>query len=225
MYALNEETGAVLWTRALQIAIGPPALADGVIYAETENSTSLLALDESTGVILWGMPLDYRTSTWGGPIVSNGVIYVPTDNLYGPTVGTVTAIDAATQQVLWKFADGVHTFIGALAITDGVVYAPSYSPSDAPVFALDARTGAKLWSSQVPTEEVNAVTVANGVAYAGSYDGSLVALDAATGEEIWSFASAGGSMTTPSIVDGMVFAASFDEHVYAFALAGEGTGP
>ncbi|MDR3418636.1 MAG: PQQ-binding-like beta-propeller repeat protein [Nevskia sp.] len=81
--------------------------------------------------------------------------------------------------------------------------------------ALDAATGAMIW--QVPEQGMNpllgllpaassaALTVANGVLYAGSQSGDMVALDAATGKSLWTFASGGTVMGGPSVVDGWVY--------------------
>jgi len=60
--------------------------------------------------------------------------------------------------------------------------------------------------------------VANGVAYFGSYDGSVHALEAATGHQLWS-SPVSGEFTTPAVADGVVYAGSADHALYAFALS------
>ena len=79
-------------------------------------------------------------------------------------------------------------------VVDGVMYTTG---SWSVVFALDARTGEKLWKydPQVPREKgvhaccdvVNrGVAVYEGKVYVGTLDGRLVALEANSGEELWS---------------------------------------
>jgi quinohemoprotein ethanol dehydrogenase len=78
-------------------------------------------------------------------------------------------------------------------VIDGVMY---FTSAWSKVFALNAATGAVLWSydPKVPGEwGVNAccdvvnrgVAVWNGKAFVGTLDGRLVALDAATGKPLW----------------------------------------
>jgi len=74
--------------------------------------------------------------------------------------------------------------------------------------ALDPRSGRILWQVADPTPgavDPGAVSVANGVMYAGSYSGSMYAFNARSGRILWSFASGGSVVGGPSIVDGTVF--------------------
>jgi polyvinyl alcohol dehydrogenase (cytochrome) len=95
--------------------------------------------------------------------------------------------------------------------------------------ALDPSTGKILWQTADPTPgalDTGAVSVANGVLYAGSLSGEMYALDAATGNVLWSYASGGSVIDGPSIVDGTVYWGSGyarnggtgNNQVYAFAL-------
>jgi len=95
--------------------------------------------------------------------------------------------------------------------------------------ALDPRSGRILWQVADPTPgalDPGAVSVANGVMYAGSYSGSMYALNARSGRILWSFASGGSVAGGPSIVDGTVFWGSGygriggtpNNKVYAFQL-------
>jgi polyvinyl alcohol dehydrogenase (cytochrome) len=97
--------------------------------------------------------------------------------------------------------------------------------------ALDAKTGKILWQTADPTPgsiDFGAVSVANGVVYAGSQGapGFMYAMDAATGKILWSFASGGSVIDGPSIVDGFVYWGSGyhigtnNNKLYAFAIPG-----
>jgi polyvinyl alcohol dehydrogenase (cytochrome) len=74
--------------------------------------------------------------------------------------------------------------------------------------------------------DFGAVSVANGVVYAGSQgaQGFMHALDAATGKILWSFASGGSVIDAPSIADGFVYWGSGyrigtnNNKLYAFAI-------
>jgi polyvinyl alcohol dehydrogenase (cytochrome) len=75
--------------------------------------------------------------------------------------------------------------------------------------ALDATTGDIVWQKAAPLQSspTGAVTVANGVVYAGTMDpaGHMYALDARSGSILWSFASGGSINSGAAVVDGTVF--------------------
>ena len=56
------------------------------------------------------------------------------------------------------------------AVANGVVYVGSY---DKNVYALDAKTGAKLWSYIAGGGVYTSPSVANGLVYVGSDDGNV----------------------------------------------------
>jgi outer membrane protein assembly factor BamB len=58
------------------------------------------------------------------------------------------------------------------ALANGVVYIGSEDDS---VYALNAATGAKLWSYKTGNQVFSSPTVVNGVVYVGSGDGNMYA--------------------------------------------------
>src|SRR5262249_55259447 len=104
------------------------------------------------------------------------------------------------------------------AVANGVVYVGG---ADHNVYALDASTGAKLWS--FPTGgfiDHCSPAVANGVVYIGSGDGKVDALDATSRTKLWTFTTGGGGTASPAVANGTVYVGSNDGKVYAFDLAG-----
>ncbi|MDY6982996.1 MAG: PQQ-dependent dehydrogenase, methanol/ethanol family [Pseudomonadota bacterium] len=97
--------------------------------------------------------------------------------------------------VAWTFdTDSFRGLEATPLVKDGVLYATRPWSS---VFALDARTGAKLWDYDPQVDKsigwkACCDVVNRGVAlyedkvYVGAIDGRLIALDARTGEELWS---------------------------------------
>jgi glucose dehydrogenase len=147
---------AVAWT----VPITAPALPGGyattpvvvhdVVYLEDLDS-NVMAIQLSTGKVLWTH--DYNSPNAGpdGVNVVNGVVYTT-------TASAAVALDAATGTQLWS-----QTLISSS--TEGVDMAPGYNngtvyvstapsnvsnpnpPGDAGVlWALNARTGAREWS-------------------------------------------------------------------------------
>ena len=138
-------------------------------------------------------------------------------------------------QVKWKNPIGTYSdnvldargFWSSPAVVNGVIY---FGSSEGNVYALNAGTGATLWSfdgaspiGQAYVESSPAVV--NGVVYVGSivvgpFDGgdlsggNVSALNASTGGLLW---TGGGPVghSSPAVVNGVVYAGSWDGNVYA----------
>lgn len=135
-YALNPDTGALLW----QTQVGPGSslggmewgsASDGVrIYVAISNlygipyaagsAGSWAALDPATGSILWQIP-DPNGAIDIGPLsVANGVVYAP--SMAGAaTAPNMFAFNAANGKLLWQFAAG-HSVNAGASIVNGIVY-------------------------------------------------------------------------------------------------------
>ena len=90
------------------------------------------------------------------------------------------------------------------AVANGVVY---FGSLDNNVYALNASTGAKLWSYATGAGVQSSPAVANGVVYFGSGDNNLYALNASTGAKLWSYTTGGGIDSSPTVVNGVVYSA------------------
>ena len=98
------------------------------------------------------------------------------------------------------------------AVANGFVYVGSPTippfaggPSNA-VYALNASTGAILWSYTTGSAVVSSPAVANGVVYFGSDDFNVYALNASTGAKLWSYATRFYVESSPAVANGVVYA-------------------
>ena len=142
----------------------------------------------------------------------------------GQKSGVYWALDAATGHIIWSAAAGPGGGIGGIqwgSATDGrriyLAEADSYRiPYQLPdgqtvtsgsFAALDPATGHILWQVADPTGGVDtaAVTVANGVLFAGSLTGRMFAFNAATGQLLWQFQGEGASSAGPAVAAGTVY--------------------
>jgi len=118
------------------------------------------------------------------------------------------------------YAD-IHSEDGLVStpiVVDGIIY---LSGAFARVFALDGKSGQKIWSydpqvnrgasvdSSWSVRVNHGVAVYKGRVYVGTGDCRLIALDAASGKEVWSIESCGavggaGITGAPRVVNGMV---------------------
>jgi glucose dehydrogenase len=186
-------------------------------------ASAITSADVSKLGVAWTVPLTIPTTRTDGayaatPVIVNGVVYVQ------DLESNVYAISLATGKVLWRHdynspnggPDGVN-------VADGVVYAAT---AEAAV-ALDAPTGAQLWSRTLIRNDHEGIAMApgynRGTVYVstvpanvtGQYlpggEGILWALNAKTGVPEWSWNqvqnlwgnpgvnSGGGLWYTPSI--------------------------
>ena len=98
------------------------------------------------------------------------------------------------------------------AVVNGVVYVGSGANN---VYALNASTGAPLWSYTTGGGVTSSPAVANGVVYIGSDDGNVYALNASTGAKLWSFNTGSYVQSSPAVANGVVYVGSNDNNVYA----------
>ena len=152
----------------------------------------------------WAFGFPNGSSAYGQPAVAGGRVFVGSDN------GFVYSLDAATGCVYWSFEAkaGVRTAIslGTIKTATGTRQAAYFGDLKANVFAIDAETGALIWTHRVDTHPfarvTGAPTLANGRLYvpvssfeegSGANDnyecctfrGSVAAYDAATGKQLW----------------------------------------
>jgi polyvinyl alcohol dehydrogenase (cytochrome) len=138
-YALNPDTGAELW----HTQVGPGS---------------------SLGGMEWGSASDGKR------------IYVAIADFYGipyaaGNAGSWAALDPATGAILWQVKDPSGSAdLGPVAVNNGVVYVPSMAgaPGSPTMLALNASTGARLWSYAAGSSVIAGATVLNGTVYWGS---------------------------------------------------------
>jgi polyvinyl alcohol dehydrogenase (cytochrome) len=142
----------------------------------------------------------------------------------GAKSGIYWALDAATGQVVWSTQAGPGSTLGGIqwgSATDGVrIYIAEANSAFLPYdnnpslphtgswAALDPATGAILWQTADPSGsfDTGAVSISNGVLYAGSMSGHMYALNAATGTVLKDIVGQGSSNAGPAIDnDGIVY--------------------
>src|ERR1700685_1078119 len=147
--------------------------------------------------LAWTFQVDLTESIQGAPIVYDGVMYLTT------SYNHLFAVDAKTGKELWRYRHVLDPAVslccgpnnrGVAALGD-LVYMATL---DAKLVALNAKTGAVVWSKQLadPLKGYSATaapTAVDGkilIGLAGAeygIRGALQALDAKTGAEVWTF--------------------------------------
>jgi outer membrane protein assembly factor BamB len=129
-----------------------------------------------------------------------------------PWENILTPNNVSSLDVAWTFTTSglVHS---SPSVVGGIVYVAS---EDEYLYALNATTGALLWSSIRTGGEIDSSpAVANGVVYVGSGNNNLYAFDATTGAVLWTAAAGGPIVSSPAVANGVVYVGSDDEYLYA----------
>jgi polyvinyl alcohol dehydrogenase (cytochrome) len=216
--ALDLVTGAIKWAKRLQgadtwtvscivptpanpcpVPTGPDYdFASGPsLFTATRNGerVELLGAGQKSG-IYWALNPDNGNVVWSTKVGPGG-------GLGG---------------IQWGSATDGHRVYVAISNSDHKMYrlTPSGVPHNAGSWAaLDASSGRIVWQVKVPGVDpsnpslgalgLGAVTIANGVLYAGAMASGLYALDAATGQQLWSFPVSAPVICGPSVVNGTIY--------------------
>nr|MBA3913884.1 PQQ-binding-like beta-propeller repeat protein [Terriglobales bacterium] len=202
--ALDLTTGAVKWAHRLS--------GYDVYTAACRHSAFGTPCPDPAGP-------DYDLSGSGPNIVGNIVGFSQKSGLYAalnPDTGATVYLNYVGPAgplggIQWGTAsDGKNVYV-ANANSSGKTYKLLSGQQITWGFwsAIDAATGKILWQTADPisgTKDEGAVSVANGIVYAPSYDaaGHAYALNSATGAVLWSYPTGGSIIDGPSIVAGNV---------------------
>ena len=159
------------------------------------------------------------------PAVVDGLLYGATFG-EGGSITSLFAINVGTGAIARERPLVGQFFLSSPTILNGVLYIgvglyiPYYTGA---MYALNARTGALLWSNPNVNAIQAAPVVGDGAVYFGSIDGNIYALDANSGNLLWVYATNTGSGTgsAAALVNGILYQGMGD---FIFALnASSGT--
>ena len=197
---------------------------DADLASTRDVASAITSSNVSKLGVAWTMPLTMSTAHTDGayattPVIVNGVVYVQDLD------SDVFAISLATGKVLWTHnynspnggPDGVN-------VADGVVYAATAKAA----VALDAATGAQLWSRTLVGNDHEGIAMAPGydhgtvyvstvpanvtTVYGAGGQGILWALNAKTGAPEWSWNQDQNLWGNPAVNSGagLWYTPSFD---------------
>ena len=220
--ALNLETGKILWSRQFT----PKDLWNGACVAEQKDNCPQDRGEDFD----FGAPPMLKTRADGKDVLilsqKSGIVYALDPDRRGKLLWkTRIGKGGPLGGVEWGGAADSRNGYFTLSDWDG-----DHAEIGGGVFALDLRTGRKLWFAAPPKPTCTATfgcsaanmappTAIPGVVLAGSLDGHLRAYDSRTGNVLWDFNTAQEFMTTnglkahggslngagPTVVSGMVY--------------------
>ena len=233
LHAFDVMNGKELWTfDAEDWIVNSVAYSDGALVVTTQDS-SIYLVDARTGRKLLYYDTGY-VRLRGGVVIREDRAYFPSDR------GWLWAIDRDARRYpgdrailriklnlyvwqilknspiqrggLWSFRLG-----GDLPFTPAVAHDTLYvANKDGEVFARDADTGAKRWTTALNVELATSPTVAGQTVLVGAKDGRVFGLDAQTGTIQWSFRTGSDEVgASPIVVGDTMYVASGNGTLYA----------
>ena len=150
MRALNQQTGAVLWTRTTPLTIDADFVAtNGLIYTTTQYpEQGMLVLDGATGATRWQRK-DVRAYGYGPPAVTANAVLAT-----GVGTTTIAALNALTGATKWSKTIADAQTNNAPVVANGIVYVGSRGNPKA-VYAFRLDNGATLATLSLGTSAGN----------------------------------------------------------------------
>jgi outer membrane protein assembly factor BamB len=202
-YCLNSTTGEYIWSND-EVVGSTLAISGNTLFVG--NSSNLVALDASTGIVQWTTISASPSST---PAISDGKLYFGAYNgLY--------CLDASNGNIIWHYAE-ISVYRSSPAVADGLIF---IADNNGKLYCNDALTGALIWTANTQglLMSANSPIIADGKVYIGEdiHGRNIYCFTQTTGELIWSYLVLSRCISGPVICDGVVYAGTEDAKIYAF---------
>ena len=220
VYALNATDGTIIWTSPVRQCDGSPYIDTDVIYvgecSEPDGthiaSPRAMALNRSTGQIVWSYTEPNDAEWVGSPVVNGQFIYYT-------TLGTgIYALNKTNGNPIWH--QNIGKVVCSVAYDNGAVFVSANAPPGQ--YAFNATTGETLWSQNYGSSWDSSPVIYQGkvIQVAGNItrgDVSAYVLNETTGQIITVFPQRGGQ-STPLVHNDTIYIPSENCQIYAYNL-------
>jgi outer membrane protein assembly factor BamB len=226
LFALDAETGEILWSSRLPVVGSTPIVTEEYLYVGTCNG--MAALNSENGELIWQVQLvDFKCDPWGDDLPSflssspieteKGIvmcahrnILYSTANPFPEGINRIVCLDPKNGTLLWQY----HYFVRAgysPALIDGRIVLNSEQ-----LKILDVETGQELWSYATdPLGDTSPVVTDSTIVTVSSDDGIVYAFDLDTQELLWTHSMDTLVLSTPAVYENEVLIVTYDETIYA----------
>lgn len=201
LLALNAATGKLLWydqvtkhdVRDQDLQLPPVVGSAGKIPAvfSAGKRGLVIAWNTATHKRIWQAAVGVRLNDTG-PLPTHRVLICPgllggvlTPMAYAQNTLFVPVVDLCMHGSAYGYED-----LGSVNVT---------KRGKGELIALNASTGARLWTRKFPQADFSCATVANGVVFTATYDGTVYGLDTASGATLWQTTMPSGINSCPAL--------------------------
>lgn len=193
--------------------ISYPLIADGKVYVTVKNGvgsgTTLFALDATSGANVWSSALG-GLRPWSAACYENGRVFAVNSD------GLLRAFDGATGNLIWSVQlPGQSSFSAPPTVSQGVIYV-SGAGSGGTVYAVNADSGAVLWTAPVMNGDKSSPAATSEGVYVSYSCPNVYQLNPATGAQIWHYSPgcSGGGGKTPALYNGRLYVRDFSDTIF-----------
>ncbi|GAB3781162.1 hypothetical protein GCM10028818_34710 [Spirosoma horti] len=203
LYALDINTGNLKWS--FQTGSQPtwsalsntdencPLVCKGTVYFGG-NDGLFYAINADKGTVKWTH--SSGVSFYSSPVCVDDVVYI------GDANGSLLALDDSTGNVKWQVHDS-YTIHAGIATDNKHLFVPYDGPASLAAYSL--KDGSKCWLFMPSTYISSSPSVANGLLYMSSEDGTFYAIDTQTGQPKWKTRLLASQLTVPTVVNDMIY--------------------
>ena len=218
VYALNAETGRVVWIynqpsagRNDVVSIygqSQPIVDKKAVYVGFRNG-HFTALDKFTGRWIWNIQLAKKTKSLrdsdSHPVIAGNLIYTSSYE------GGFFCLNKHTGKVVWKSEKGAHS---SPAVKGRFIY---YSTTDNHITALNRFNGKKIWQNPTESLATQPVIYKSSLIY-GLAKGGLVVIDMKSGKIISQVNLFRGISAQPVLDSRYLYVMSIESWLYKLKL-------
>ena len=200
------------WNRNFGQPISYPLIADGKVFVTVRNATggtTLFALDPSNGTTIWSFVLDTSFS-WSAACYENGRVFAVNRG------GLLRAFDGATGAVIWSVQlPNQFLFSAPPSVREGVIYL-SGAGSGGTLYAVNADSGALIWTRSVINGDRSSPAVSSDGVYVSYACPNVYKFNPTTGAQIWfsTTGCSGGGGKTPALYNDRLYVRDFSDTIY-----------
>jgi outer membrane protein assembly factor BamB len=225
LFALDSETGDLIWSSELPVVGSTPFVAGDSLYVGTCNG--IAAVNSKTGGLLWEVQLvDFSCNPWkdetsfflsSSPIATDtGVIMCTHRNMLYDTanphpegINEVVCLDVKDGTCLWRYR-----YIERAGYSPALLDKLIVLNSDQLRF-LDVRTGQQLWSYETGfLSDTSPVITQSTLVTTSSEDGTIYAFDIKVRDLLWTRCLNDLVFSTPAVHNNRIIQMTYDESLY-----------
>jgi len=204
LHAVDLETGKAVWSLdKIDRCDGSPSAGSGrIVWGSCASALHVIVVEKEPK--RRDVPLGDDGQVAGGVALSGKMAYAGT---YG---GKLFAVDVEAARIVWKSGFSASEAFTTPAVNDRLVV---YGSLDGKVYALNRRTGEKVWEHDTGDSPSSPLIARDRLAL--SSGGSLLLLDLATGRKVWG-ARVSDMITGPAAAGGRLIVGTDSGTVAAF---------
>ncbi|MCA8989838.1 MAG: PQQ-binding-like beta-propeller repeat protein [Planctomycetaceae bacterium] len=222
-YALNAESGEIIWTTELGpfrskfgYAPSPVLYHSYVIFAcDHQGGGYLAAVDTTTGEIAWRTQRP-AVSTYSSPRIAS---FDGKDHLLISGGRKVSSYDPRTGEQRWEVEGTAEATCGTVVVSADTIFASGGYPQKETI-ALSAK-GQRVWANRTKAYEPS-LLFAEELLFGVDDNGIAYCWDPRSGTELWKSRLGGNVSASPFAAGGRVYSSNLNGETYVFEASSSG---